>query len=71
MTQALTVDFSELIAYATTFTRDNDATFKLGSRAKFVISEDKAIWISSFRISFDKKTKEVKELRVSGYLMTK
>ena len=71
VTQALTVDFSELIAYATTFTRDNDATFKLGSRAKFVISEDKAIWISSFRISFDKKTKEVKELRVSGYLMTK
>ena len=67
----ITVDLSELLNYAMSFTDRSRSDFSLKGRQKYVIDENRAIWLTNYSMEYNSGTKEILSLRVSGYLMEK
>ena len=67
----ITVDLSELLDYAMSFTDRTRSDFSLKGHQKYVVDENRAVWLTNFSMEYNSDTKEIRSLHVSGYLMEK
>ena len=69
--EPILVDISDMITYAYTFHKSHDSDFTLKGHEVCPVDENRAIWITSFTINYDKSTQESLDGNLNGYLMEK